>query len=129
MLHQNKMRSGIELLEDLPGEGPPIERRHVYRVRLRMWLNHGDPIRWQTPWGRLDDSMLEDDGHTLITALRVDRHSMFNGLFYGVDGMRVGGTRKLRIAPHLAYGESGVPGVVPPHALLVAEIAILEEVA
>jgi FKBP-type peptidyl-prolyl cis-trans isomerase len=47
------------------------------------------------------------------------------GLFYGVDGMRVGGIRRLEIAPHLAYGDRGVPGVIPPGALLNAEIAIL----
>jgi FKBP-type peptidyl-prolyl cis-trans isomerase len=48
-----------------------------------------------------------------------------NGLFYGVEGMRIGGTRRLEIAPHLAYGVRGVPGVIPPGALLIAEVAIL----
>jgi len=47
-------------------------------------------------------------------------------LFYGVEGMRVGGTRRLEIAPHLAYGERGVPGSVPPNAMLIVEITILE---
>jgi FKBP-type peptidyl-prolyl cis-trans isomerase len=50
---------------------------------------------------------------------------MMSGLFYGIDGMRVGGTRRLEIAPHLAYGEKGLPGVIPEHALLIAEITIL----
>jgi FKBP-type peptidyl-prolyl cis-trans isomerase len=49
-----------------------------------------------------------------------------NGLFYGVEGMQVGGTRRLEIAPHLAYAERGVPGSIPANALLVAEITILE---
>jgi FKBP-type peptidyl-prolyl cis-trans isomerase len=39
--------------------------------------------------------------------------------------MRVGGMRRLEIAPHLAYGERGVPGIIPANALLTAEIAIL----
>jgi hypothetical protein len=121
------MRAGIEVLDDQPGQGPPIERQRVYRVRLRMWLNKGEPIRWQTPWGPPDRSVLEDDGQILITWLRVDRHSMFNGLFYGVDGMRVGGTRKLEISPHLAYGERGVVGVVPANAVLIVEVTFLEE--
>jgi FKBP-type peptidyl-prolyl cis-trans isomerase len=72
---------------------------------------------------------LEDDGATLISEFRIDRRSLMNGIFYGIDGMRVGGTRKLEIAPHLAYGERGVPGVVPPGAVLIAEITILRRAA
>jgi FKBP-type peptidyl-prolyl cis-trans isomerase len=52
---------------------------------------------------------------------------MFAGLFYGVDGMRVGGRRRLRVAPHLAYREAGVPGVIPPNALLTVEIEIVSK--
>ena len=50
---------------------------------------------------------------------------MFAGLFYGVEGMKVGGTRRIRVAPHLAYRGDGVPGVVPPNALLTVEVQIL----
>ena len=53
----------------------------------------------------------------MITDVRVDRVFLVAGLFYGIQGMRVGGTRTLRIAPHLAYGEEGVPGVVPANAM------------
>ena len=51
----------------------------------------------------------------------------FAGLFYGLQGMRVGGTRTLRIAPHLGYGEQGVPGVIPANALLTVEVTVLSE--
>ena len=40
--------------------------------------------------------------------------------------MHVGGTRRLEIAPHLAWGEKGVPGMIPENALVLAEITILE---
>jgi FKBP-type peptidyl-prolyl cis-trans isomerase len=43
-----------------------------------------------------------------------------------VEGIRVGGARRLEIAPHLAYGVRGVPGVIPAGAVLMAEITILE---
>ncbi|MBA2305583.1 MAG: FKBP-type peptidyl-prolyl cis-trans isomerase [Acidobacteria bacterium] len=69
---------------------------------------------------------LEDDGETLITQVRLNRGSLISGLFYGVEGMRVAGTRRLEIAPHLAYAERGVPGVIPGGAMLTAEITILE---
>lgn len=52
---------------------------------------------------------------------------MFAGLFYGVEGMRVGGTRRLRIAPHLAYREAGMPGIIPPNALLTVEIEVVAQ--
>ena len=121
------MRPGIELLEDVAGTGPAVERHTYYNFRIRIWLSRGDPVRWKEPWGLYDESHFEDDGTTLFTSLRVDREYMFNGLFYGVEGMRVGGVRRLRIAPHLGYGAAGVPGIIPPNALLTVEVAVLSE--
>jgi hypothetical protein len=119
------MKPGVELLEDVPGVGAPVEKKRFYDFRLRMWLSRGEPVRWSEPWGLCDRARIEDDGTTLFTSLRVDRVFMFAGLFYGVEGMRVGGTRRIRVAPHLAYREAGVPGVVPSHALLVVEIHVI----
>jgi len=121
------VKSGVKLIADTPGAGAAVERGRTYLVRLKMWLNKGESIRWERPWGMVDRARLEDDGATLVSDLRVDRESMVNGLFYGVDGMHVGGTRKLRISPHLAYGERGVPGTVPKDAVLVMEIEFIEE--
>ena len=119
-------RSGLKLLEDIPGVGQPVRRLHNYLIRLRLWLHRGEPVRWQMAWGPVGIARLEDDGATLITEVRIDRRSLVSGLFYGVEGMRVGGTRRLEIAPHLAYGDRGVPGVIPAGALLTAEITILK---
>jgi FKBP-type peptidyl-prolyl cis-trans isomerase len=83
-------------------------------------------VRWTAAWGPVGDATLEDNGETLITNVRIDRRSLIAGLFYGVEGMRVGGTRRLEIAPRLAYGDRGVPGVIPARAMLTAEIKILE---
>jgi hypothetical protein len=126
---RQRLRSGLTLLADVPGTGEPVRRQHSYRIRLRLWLNQGQPVRWQAAWGPLGVARLEDDGETLVTELRVDRRSLVSGLFYGVQGMRVGGTRRLEIAPHLAYGDRGVPDMIPAHALLTAEITILEACA
>ena len=122
---RRRLRSGLTLLLDVPGSGAPVQRQQRYLIRLRLWLHRGDPVRWQMASGPAGVGRLEDDGETLITEMRVDRSSMMNGLFYGVEGMCVGGTRRLEIAPHLAYGEKGIPGVVPENALITAEITIL----
>ena len=121
------MRSGIKLLDDRPGSGAPIERHRVYRLRLKMWLNKGEPVRWDQPWGTVDHARLEDGGCTLVTDLRIDRENFIAGLFQGIDGMCIGGRRKLRISPHLAYGDNGIPDRIPPGAAILAEIEFIEE--
>ena len=118
---RRRLRSGLTVLVDIPGAGEPVLRRQNYRVRLRYWLPRGDLVRWQTPEG---GATREDEDEPFD--IRTVRSSMISGLFYGVEGMRVGGTRRLKIAPHLAYGEEGVPGRIPPNAVLTAEITILE---
>ena len=121
------MKSGIEVLADTPGTGSPVERHRWYDVRLQMWLSRGDPVRWTDPWGLLDHARIEDAGTKLFTTLRVDREFLFAGLLYGVEGMRVGGMRRLRVAPHLAYRETGILGAIPPNALLTVEIEIISQ--
>jgi len=122
---RQRLRSGLTLLWDVPGAGEAVRRQHNYRTRLRLWLNRGEAVRWPTAWGPVGAATLEDGGETLLTEVRVDRRSLFNGLFYGIEGMRVGGTRRLEIAPHLAYGDRGVPGIIPAGAVLTAEITFL----
>jgi ankyrin repeat protein len=123
---RHRLRAGLILLADLRGSGEVIRRQQNYRIRLRLWLNKGDAVRWQNPWGPIGVARLDDNGETLVTEVRLDRRSLVSGLFYGVEGMRVGGTRRLEIAPHLAYGVTGVPGVIPPNAVLTAEVTVLD---
>jgi hypothetical protein len=122
---RRRLRSGLTLLVEIPGSGDSVRRQQKYRIRLRMWLNKGETVRWPMPWGDVGVARLDDNGAALVTEVRVDRRSLISGLFYGVEGMRVGGTRRLEIAPHLAYGDDGVPGVIPAGAVLTAEVTIL----
>ena len=50
---------------------------------------------------------------------------MIAGLEYGVKGMRVGGKRRIRVGPHLAYRENGVPSTIPANAVLEFRVTLL----
>jgi peptidylprolyl isomerase len=44
----------------------------------------------------------------------------------GVQGMKVGGRRRLVIPPHLAYGQAGAPGAIAPDETLIFVVDLVD---
>jgi len=59
-------------------------------------------------------------------AIDLSQRHQIAGLVKGIEGMRVGGKRELVVSPHLAYGEKGIPGSIPPKAVIRFEVELLE---
>src|SRR5919112_1122538 len=58
-----------------------------------------------------------DRGDPLQSRLGVGQ--VISGWDTGVEGMKVGGRRRLVIPPHLAYGDRGAGGVIQPGETLI----------
>lgn len=104
---------GIQIEEVVVGTGPAAERGKVVVVHWRGCLNRGEE-RFNT--------------HECQRPARVHlgRREVIPGLEGGIEGMRVGGRRRIVVSPHLAYGEKGLPGWIPPDAVLRFEVELLD---
>ncbi len=76
---------------------------------------------WLTTGAKFDSSL--DRGKPF--SFKLGAGQVIKGWDQGVVGMRVGGKRRLTIPSHLAYGDRGFPGAIPPGATLVFEVELL----
>ena len=78
--------------------------------------------------GELQDGTIFDDSSRRGQPIRfiLGQGQVIPGWEQGVTGMKVGEVRKLTIPSELGYGSSGAGNVIPPDAILIFTIELLE---
>ncbi len=127
-----KRLSGLTLLEEREGVGTPANKGDRVLFNMRLFLNKGAEVPLNhTQATHLPKEMIRVvDGVTLIDRTVVlGRRELISGVEHALMGMKVGGYRKVRVSPHLAYRDKGIPGLIPPNAVLICEIWLRDSVS
>ena len=98
--------TGLRYRDLAAGSGPVARAGETVRVRYTGWLTSGQKF---------------DSG---VFSFTLGRQQVIEGWDQGLEGMRVGGRRKLVIPPELGYGPQDM-GEIPPNSTLVFDVELL----
>lgn len=105
--------SELQITDIQPGTGKAAVRGALITAHYTGWLSDGT---------RFDSS--HDRGKPFQCVIGTGR--VIKGWDQGLMGMQVGGTRRLSVPAHLAYGERQMGPLIPPNSDLMFEIELLE---
>jgi FKBP-type peptidyl-prolyl cis-trans isomerase FkpA len=105
--------SGLKYEDVTVGEGAEAVAGKTVSVHYTGWLTDGQ---------KFDSSKDRNDPFAFV----LGGGMVIRGWDEGVQGMKVGGVRRLTIPPQLGYGARGAGGVIPPNATLVFEVELLD---
>jgi FKBP-type peptidyl-prolyl cis-trans isomerase len=108
------MSNGLAIEDLIEGEGTEAQDYNKVVVNYTGKLEDGSVF----------DSSLNPGREPFTFTLGVG--SVIKGWDIGVKGMKVGGKRKLKIPADLGYGDRGSGNVIPPRAILIFEVELLE---
>lgn len=104
--------SGLQYLDVTIGNGDTAQAGQTVTVHYTGWLTDGS---------KFDSSKDRNDPFQF----NLGAGEVIRGWDEGVQGMQVGGVRKLTIPASLGYGARGAGRDIPPNATLVFEVELL----
>lgn len=108
-----KLANGLEITDTVIGPGLEVRPGDIISVHYTGMLSDGT---------KFDSSL--DRGEAFVTIL--GQGKVIRGWDLGIPGMKVGGKRRLVIPSDLAYGAEGAGGVIPPNAVLIFDVELLD---
>ena len=104
--------SGLQYEDITVGSGATAAAGKSVTVHYTGWLTNGT---------KFDSSKDRNEPFEF----NLGAGQVIRGWDEGVQGMKVGGVRKLTIPASLGYGARGAPGAIPPNATLLFEVELL----
>ena len=111
-MSRHHLPSGLKITDLTEGTGPVAERGKSVTVHFRCFLRRGDEVFSSYERGE-------------PFRFAIGKRQVIAGFDYGVEGMRVGGKRRMIVSPHLGYRDL-VMTAIPPNAVLRFEVELLE---
>lgn len=108
--------SGLQYEDTIAGSGAEARAGQHVTVHYTGWLYQNGQA------GKKFDSS-KDRNEPFAFSLGAGQ--VIKGWDEGVQGMQMGGTRRLVIPPELGYGARGASGVIPPNATLLFVVELL----
>jgi cyclophilin family peptidyl-prolyl cis-trans isomerase len=127
-----KTNSGLEYVITEKGTGKkPATGKQVY-ISYSGFLEDGTLFDSSSEeisktFGKFIQAKADANGYQAIPFTAGSKQGLIPGFIEGVEQLSFGDKAVLFIPSHLAYGETGAGGVIPPNANIVFEIQLLEK--
>jgi FKBP-type peptidyl-prolyl cis-trans isomerase FkpA len=109
--------SGLQYEDTVTGSGAEAKAGQHVTVHYTGWLRNDDGSQG----AKFDSSKDRNDPFEFP----LGAGHVIKGWDEGVQGMKVGGARRLIIPAALGYGARGAGGVIPPNATLIFDVELL----
>ena len=123
MRHWITTPSGLQFYDYRLSDGAPAQIGQLITVHYVM-AKYSEGLREDLrsdneAW--LDNSWIRE----APISFRLGAGEVLKGIDEGLVQMRIAAYRHLRIPPHLAFGEKGVPNLIPPNTELYCEVYLV----
>ncbi len=105
--------SGLKTYDITVGDGDTATAGQIVTINYTAWLTDGT---------KFDSSL--DRGQPATFGL--SQQQFIPGSDEGIEGMQVNGYRQMVIPAANAFGETGIPGMIPPNADIILEVELLD---
>lgn len=110
-------QQGLQYIDITVGCGNTAQSGDTVTVQYTGWLQSNGKM--------FDSSLLHGGTFQIPSALDSSSPQVIQGWNIGLDGMKIGGTRRLIIPPSLGYGPAGSPPTIPANATLIFDITLV----